>query len=140
MESLPSGLPDLVADDEDAVRFLTQSNQFNAQMVKPSAFLPNPKDRETSVFRQEARPQDPLWALAREVITGRAVHGAASFKARVPRRTGQLDVVAAEPPPRHAAIRNWPWFDNDPEEQKARQKALAIVIASEATLSFPPVN
>ena len=37
MATLPSGLPDVVADDEDIARFLTQSNQFNTTMAKPAA-------------------------------------------------------------------------------------------------------
>ena len=30
---LPSGLPELVADDEDLARFLTSSNHFNTQIT-----------------------------------------------------------------------------------------------------------
>ena len=40
---LPSGLPEHVDDEEEVARFLTQSSQFNATMVKPAALLPNPK-------------------------------------------------------------------------------------------------
>jgi hypothetical protein len=45
---LPSGLPEQIQDEEDLARFLVQSSQFTTTSVKPSAFLPNPKDRETS--------------------------------------------------------------------------------------------
>ena len=51
MATLPSGLPELVGDEEDLTRFITQSNHFNSFMAKPAAFLPNPKYRNTSVFR-----------------------------------------------------------------------------------------
>jgi hypothetical protein len=60
---LVSGLPDIVADDEDLARFLTSSSQFNARMVKPAAFLPA-RDGEASVFRHGADPRDALWAIA----------------------------------------------------------------------------
>ena len=48
MGTLPSGLPDLIGDEEDLARFLTQRSHFNAIMAKPAAFLPSRKDRETS--------------------------------------------------------------------------------------------
>ena len=43
-----------------------------------------------------------------------------------------LDVVASEPPAAHANIEGWPWLDDDPELQKARQLACANQIAAEA--------
>ena len=77
---LPSGLPEKVADDEPLARFLTSSGQFNQSGVKPSAFLPNPKDGKTSVFRHEAEPQAALMAIANEHIgSNRRVHGAGNF-------------------------------------------------------------
>jgi hypothetical protein len=79
---LASGLPDLVADDEDLARFLTSSGQFNAQMAKPPAFLPSTSDRETSVFRHGSDPRAALWALGNEHAAGnRTLHGAAIVKA-----------------------------------------------------------
>lgn len=131
---LASGLPDNVADEEDLVRFLTSSSQFSAQMAKPAAFLPSPNDRETSVFRHGSEPIEALWAIGDTYAAGnRTLHGAAIVKAGVV-RAAQLDVIADEPPPRHAAIRGWPWHGTDPEEQKARQKERALSIASNAVL------
>lgn len=129
---LLSGLPDIVADDEDLARFLTSSSQFNTQMAKPAAFLPSPSDRETSVFRHGSEPRDALWTIgARDMA--RKVHGAAIVKARDV-KAAPLEVIATEPPPRHAAITGWPWLDNDPEMQKAQQKELALLVASKAML------
>ena len=131
---LPSGLTEVVADGEDLARFLTSSSQFNAQMAKPVAFLPAPKGRETSVFRHGAQPRAALWAIGDEYVAGRRnVHGAAIFKARDVRAAG-LDVFPEEPPPPHAAIGGWPWLENDLELQKAKQKELAALVASKATL------
>jgi hypothetical protein len=131
---LASGLPDLVADDEDLARFLTSSRQFNAQMAKPPAFLPSTSDRETSVFRHGSDPRAALWALGNEHAAGnRTLHGAAIVKAGDV-RAALLEVIADEPPPRHAAIRGWPWLDDDPELQKARQKERAVQVASKAVL------
>jgi hypothetical protein len=133
---LPSGLPELVADGEDLARFLPSSSQFNSQMAKPSAFLPAPQSRETSVFRHGAEPLAELWQIGDEhAAAGRNIHGAAIVKAHDVRAVG-LSVTADEPPPRHAAIRDWP-LDNDPELQKAKQKQRAALVASKATLVRP---
>lgn len=128
---LASGLPEDVADDEDLARFLTSSGQFNAHMAKPAAFLPSPRDHETSVFRHGGEPRDALWAIGDEHLA--RIHGAAIVKA-LDVRAAELDVIAAEPPPRHAAIRGWPRVVNDPELQKAQQKERAALIASKAAL------
>lgn len=126
---LPSGLPDVVGDVEDLARFLTSSSQFNALMVKPSAFLPSPQDLETSVFRHGSEPREDLWRIAAEhVIADRALRGAAILKASHV-RAAELDVVPSEPPPRHAAIVGWPASESDPDMAKAERKERAILIA-----------
>jgi hypothetical protein len=128
---LASGLPDIVADDEDLARFLMSSRQFNAQMARPSAFLPSPS--ETSVFRHGSEPRDALWEIGtRDAAGTRTLHGAAIVKVHDV-KSAQLEVLAAEPPPRHAAITGWP-LDNDPELQKAQQMDRANQIASKAIL------
>lgn len=128
---LRSGLPEHVGDDEDLARFLTQSNQFNETMVKPAAFLPNPRDKETSVSRHGREPVKSLWELGLAATGSRKLYGAAIFKAHIVREA-RLEVVADEPPPCHAVINGWPWIEGDPEEQKAKQKQLATTIASAA--------
>ena len=129
---LPSGLADIVADEEDLARFLTSSSQFNAVGVKPSAFLPNPKNGETSVFRHGSHPRESLWRTAEDNLAGtRTLHGAAIFKATHV-RSAALDVVAQEPPLRHANILRWPWSNTDPEMGKAEQKERAALIAQHA--------
>ena len=128
---LASGLPEIVADDEDLARFLTSSNQFSTQMVKPAAFLPSVRDHETSVFRHGGEPLEALWAIGDAHLP--RFHGAAVIKAHEVRAV-LLDVIADEPPQRHGAIIGWPWLDGDPIEQKARQKERALQIASKAAL------
>lgn len=128
---LPSGLPEHIDDSEDLARFLFQSRHFNAIMVKPAALLPNPKDQETSVSRHGKEPISRLRELGLAAAGDRKLYGAAIFKASIV-RTAQLEVLADEPPLRHAIIRDWPWIDSDPELQKAKQKELAAIIASAA--------
>jgi hypothetical protein len=135
MAKLPSGLPEQIADDEDLARFLTQSSHYNSTMVKPAAFLPNPKDRETSVSRHGAAPVERLWELGLAAAGTRTLHGAAIFKAKAV-HDARLEVAPDEPPERHAVIRGWPWIDSDPEFQKARQKESAAVLAGAAGKPF----
>ena len=128
---LPSALPERVQDDEDLARFLTSSSQFNAKMVKPSAYLPCPKDSATSVFRHGSEPRDDLWQISDENLTTvRRIYGAAFIKA-MQVRAASLDVAGEEPPPRHANIIGWPSAD-DPELQKAQQLEQAALIAQHA--------
>lgn len=131
-EPLPSGLPDAVADDEDLARLLRSSGHFSATVVRASAFLPA-KDGMTSVIRHGAEPRQDLWKLAEIFLgIGARFHGAAVCKAAVI-RAQQLDVVAKEPPPRHANVVGWP-LAADPELQKAQQKERALAIASQSVL------
>jgi hypothetical protein len=130
--TLPSGLPEHVGCDEDVARFLTSSGHYNASAVKPAAFMPNPRNGETSVFRHGAEPMDDLKAIARtEVGMQRRIHGAAVVKAGVIREAA-LEVRACEPPPRHADIVGWPWNEEDPDFGKAERKELAALIARKA--------
>lgn len=129
MQTLPSGLPEAVSDDEELARFLIQSSLFNAVMAKPAAFLPNPKDRETSVSRHGPTPVDGLWELGMAAAGSRTLHGAVFVKAGVTRSFG-LTVASDEPPQRHAVIRNWPWDGPDPEFEKARRKEMAAQLAA----------
>jgi hypothetical protein len=131
MSTLPSGLPELVDDGECLARFLTQSNEFTSQQVKPRAFLPSPKDRETSLFRHGRQPTEVLWSLGFEAAGSRSLYGAAFLTARDV-RSALLDVMSDEPPLRHAVIRGWPYLENDLELQKAQQKERAMALASAA--------
>jgi hypothetical protein len=133
MQMLPSGLPEHVGDQEDLSRFLTSTSHFNSVGPKAVAFLPNPKYKNTSVFRLGNDPHG-LRQIWKQTATGdRSLKGAAICKAR-DIRASQLQVIAAEPPPAHADIEGWPWIPNDPELQKAQQLELANQIASVAEL------
>ena len=102
--------------------------------MKEAALLPDSKKNETSVYRHGAQPSGRLWRIGREIVAGnRRLHGVAIFKAKHVRAVA-LDVLAAEPPPRHAAVRGWPKLESDPELAKARQKELATAIAAHAEL------
>jgi hypothetical protein len=133
MATLPSGLPEVIADSEDLSRFLTQSSHFNSVMAKPAAFLPNPKYRNTSVFRCGADPER-IRQIWQETTDGqRSLKAAAVFTAMEATKAS-LSVVASEPPPAHANLEGWPWLDSDPELQKAKQVELAAQLAQASIL------
>lgn len=126
---LPSGLPEAVGAEEDLARFLTQSSHYSGATARPGAFLPSPKDRATSVSRHGREPIETLRQIGLAAARDRSLHGAAIIKAHAVRDAG-LDVDADEPPERHALIRGWPWFDNDPQLQRAKQKERALQLAA----------
>lgn len=131
--SLSSGLPKHVEDGEDIARFLTSSGHYNASAVRPAAFMPNPSNGETSVFRHGADPLEDLIEIAqKEVGESRKIHGAAIVQAAAI-RAEELEVKAKEPPPRHADIINWPWMKSDHAFGKAQQKEMAAAIAQRVT-------
>ena len=131
---LPSGLPEIVDNGESLARFLTQSGHYTHILAKPAAFQPNPNDQTTSVSRHAGEPIDELWKIGEMVVaeSGRKLHGAVIIEASSIRKIG-LDVIADEPPPRHAVIRGWPWEGIDPLEEKAKRKDLANQLASAAS-------
>ena len=131
MAFLPSGLPEIIADEEDLARFLTQRSHFSREMPKPSAFLPSPRDEETSISRHGSQPLERLWQIGRQAAGDRTLYGAAIIKAASV-RAAKLKVESSEPPPRHAAIRGWPWADDD-DLRKAQQKERALLLASRTT-------
>jgi len=133
MATLPSGLPDIVGDAEEITRFLTQSSHYNSLMPKPAAFMPDPKCRNKSVFRCGANPERIREIWGRTTNFQQTLKAAAVCKTAEVRNAG-LDVIASEPPDAHANIEGWPWLDNDPELQKARQKELAAMVAQKCVL------
>jgi hypothetical protein len=120
-----------VDNAEQVARFLTSSSQFNQTMVKPAAFLPNPHNGETSVFRHSGEPRSELWEIGRVKLAERTFYGAGIVATQVV-RDAQLEVEAQEPPPRHANIIDWP-INDDPQLAKAEQKKLAALIAQHAS-------
>jgi hypothetical protein len=134
---LPSGLPETVASAEDLARFLTQSSHYSGGVARPSAFLPSPKDRATSVSRHGSEPIETLRQLGLAAAGDRSLHGAAIIKCGAV-RDADLSVDADEPPARHALIRGWPWLENDRQLEKAQQKekALQLVAATSEVVLF----
>lgn len=133
-DTLQSGLPALVGDEEILSRFLNSKKQFSVkkEIVKHSAFLPN-RNGQTSVFRHSGKPSEELWQIGqKELGEDNHIYGAGMVKAGDVRAV-PLVVTASEPPPKHADIESWPSVD-DPELAKAARKQAAMAVAEHATL------
>lgn len=130
--TLTSGLPELVDDKEDLCRFINQSSDLSRVGAKARAFMPSKKHGNTSVFRvsREASDNEILESYA-HVGSNRDIK-AASFVLASAVRSAKLEVEAEEPPPRHANLEGWPTNEDDLDDQKARQKDIANVLASNA--------
>jgi hypothetical protein len=126
LSNLPSGLAELVADDEEVARSIMSSSWVakSTGRIKHNAYMPAPDD-DTSVFRcTKMDVSDVRSLISEDRLTE---HGAAVVPVYAVRDTS-LDVIASEPPKRHANIRGWPRV-HDPEEQKSKRKEIAMGIA-----------
>jgi len=118
-----------VDPSETLSRFILQKDWYRPSdnSVKHAAFMPNPKNGETSVFRISGISHKEVWDIGdREVakirnkpILGRADIGASNVMAK------DLKVLPIEPPVRHANITGWP-------EEKSKQILIALELAAEA--------
>jgi len=109
-------------------RFVLQKTYIRADnTVRPAAFLPNPKNGETSVFRISGIKDNEIWAIGeREVAPkqNRSILGRADIIASKV-ISQELRVIPSEPPEKHADITGWP-------DEKSKQKLIALELAEAA--------
>jgi hypothetical protein len=88
-----------------------------------------PSRGEVSVSRVDGLTESAIWEIGSDVASKseRALYGRGDTKAHEVRKVG-LDILPEEPPPRHANLVGWP------ENDKPRQKLIALQIAAVATL------
>lgn len=124
--TLPSGLPETVSDEEQIARFVLFSGWFSSNGVKAEAFLPNPKNGDTSVSRTRDMSLEGIRQTGISVAKQRQAtfYGHASLQVRSVTKLN-LAVVPQEPPDAHANIANWPSVPGDPSATKAKWKLLA---------------
>jgi hypothetical protein len=87
-----------------------------------------PRNGEVSVFRIDGLNDNQIWNIGSQVAlkTKRNLHARGDIPVHTVRVIG-LDVVIAEPPPRHANIVGWP------ENDKPRHKLIALQLAAGST-------
>lgn len=108
-----SMLDPIVGTNENLSRFILSSRHFSQQppRIKAEAYMPS--QGEVSVFRVDGLSKAQIWKIGSEIAErrGRTHYACGEAAARDVRRIG-LDVVRAEPPPRHANIVGWPESQN----------------------------
>jgi hypothetical protein len=124
-----------VETSEMLSRFILQSNWIRPSdsTVKPAAFLPNPLNGETSVFRTSGISEQDTWEIGdREVadIRAKAILGRADILAQNI-LSKNLQVKPSEPPPRHANIVGWP-------DEKSKRLQIAVELAADAQFRAKP--
>lgn len=122
---------------EKLSRFILQSNWIRTSdsTAKPAAFLPNPQNGETSVFRTSGITEQNTWEIGdREVADRRAkpILGRADILAR-DIMSRNLQIKPSEPPPRHANIIGWP-------DEKSKQLQIAVELAADASYYTKPTT
>ncbi|HLA11413.1 MAG TPA: hypothetical protein VJ023_12575 [Pyrinomonadaceae bacterium] len=118
-----------VGDNEKLTRYIFSNRYFSRQppRVKTEAYMPS--YGAVSVFRIDALGQAAIWEIGSDLgrKRERTLYARGDTKAHDARELG-LDIRPDEPPPRHANLIGWP------ENDKPRQKVIALQIAAAATL------
>ena len=133
----PHNTETAIGDDEKLARYIFSARHFSREKlrVKAEAFMPS--RGEVSVFRIDGLGENAIWEIGNDVARKRVqtlyargdtrTNDIRSIRVDDPMKT-TLDVVPHEPPPRHANIVGWP------ENDKPRQKVLALQVAATAKL------
>lgn len=116
-----------VEDDELLTRFIKTWRHIRSSnnTVKHEAFMPHSTLIELSVFRHIGLTQEELWKIGHTQLA-RPIYGRADIYCYSVKRQN-LTVEPNHSLINHANIKNWP-------TEKAQQKIIAMVLASEATL------
>ena len=123
-----------IGDDEKLARYIFSARHFSREKlrVKAEAFMPS--RGEVSVFRIDGLGEAATWEIGSDVAMKReqTLYARGDTKTDEIRKIRvdeiRLEIVPDEPPPRHANIVGWP------ENDKPRQKIIALQIAATATL------
>jgi hypothetical protein len=128
-----------IGRDEPLARFIFSRSHFSPakKVVKAPAFIPDPDDLQTSVFRIHELGEGQIRDIGADV-------GRTQNPPRSPRARGEievravinvglnvgvgLDVIPDKPPARHAEIVGWP------RDDKPRQLEIAKLLAAVARL------
>jgi hypothetical protein len=119
----------IVEANETLSRFIFTTRHFRRQPLRVKAEAYMPREGQVSVFRVDGLIAAQIWEIGDEIAEtrDRTLYARGDIKAREVGRSG-LDIVPAQPPPRHANIVGWP------ENDKPRQKLIALQLAAVATL------
>ena len=127
-----TGLSVEVSDSEFVVRFLKDSNQYNAKSVKHQAFSPRQNSKtgrwEVSVFRYRGESKEFWKERNQEISSKTTYHGFAKLNVGKIRSIN-LEVEADDTPPAHANIIGWQTLE-DKTLNKSLQMSLSQKLAN----------
>jgi len=118
-----------IAVSEALSRFIFQKKWYRPSdsTVRHAAFMPNPNNGQTSVFRTYDLSDKEVWDIGELEVAprlGKPVLGRADIGVSNVMEIG-LKIVPREPPRRHANIEGWP-------EEKPEQTLIAIELAAKS--------
>ena len=120
-----------VEEVETLSRFIFQTNWYRTsnQSVRHTAFMPNPKNGETSVYRTSEITDEEIWNIGNREVSvkrGKPILGRADIIAGVV-ISRDLEINPSESPERHANITGWP-------DEPSKRRLIALELAAEAQL------
>jgi hypothetical protein len=155
----PEALPPIVGDTELLARYVLSNSWLNrsnklAPSLRPNALMPHPRV-ELSVFRIDGWGEGDIVHEGQKVAAERernhrererakgstypdakityAYRGRGQIAVCHVRATRGLNVISAEPPPRHADIVGWPPLTNNKRHDEAVQLAHALELVKFAS-------
>jgi hypothetical protein len=111
-------------------RFIFEKRHFSGDKVKHQAFLPSPKDLETSAFGIDDLAEYEVWQIGDDVAgksRGLASLARADFDAK---SVAEVKLTVHSDPashPRHVVLRGWP-------QEKDQQKSIAFDLCALSVL------
>ena len=133
-------MPLIPSYPEILTRYLYNNNYIRTlrQTVKWAAFMPNPKDNQTSVFRVSGLSGKEIWNLADCEVTPyqqNTIKGRADIDSNdvidINVNGYKLFFYPKEPPYRHGSISGW-------SNQKSANKLIALKLENKAKLHLVP--
>jgi hypothetical protein len=120
---------DIVGANEILSRYIFSTRYFSRSPLRVKAEAYMPSRGEVSVFRINGLSEIAIWEIGSDIARkrDRTLHARGDTKASDVMKLA-LEILPNEPPPRHAALVGWP------ENDKARQKLIALQVAAVATL------
>ena len=117
-----------ISSSENLTRYIFQKKYYRPSnnTIKYNAFLPNPNNGDTSVFRISNLSDNEIWNIGKNIRYDKIVIGRADIIASIV-LSKNLKIIPSEPPRHHADISDWP-------NNRSEQIMIATELAEEAKL------
>ncbi len=117
-----------ISSSENLTRYIFQKKYYRPSnnTIKYNAFLPNPNNGDTSVFRISNLSDNEIWNIGKNIRYDKIVIGRADIIASIV-LSKNLKIIPSEPLRHHADISDWP-------NNRSEQIMIATELAEEAKL------